>query len=404
LSDIAMDMVNAYLATFDEYEVRDPALQEALQALKGKMTQFARDNSDPMAFYGKFAESGLQEEYTALIEKVAMASLADERNAEGYGVDGAADGGAEDDGQDAGGAADGGQGPGGPGSDEMADSGRSTGDLGASGSMDSGRSAGDRRAGAGVDPLEISVRDYLAQYRVPYEEVKKAGYRKNGEKAYENLFAVADRTDNMLDAQIIIEEERLMWHIVKDDMLDVLRAGLEKVDPLQPAMNVALDKQIEVTEVADSAEELDYLLEKLEYDKIRLIAHAVTKMTLAAHIAVLLYTYCSSKMNTQVAGGQGKVGEGALRVMIAARDALRRTLHAMQRDFGMSFDDLLADESLKIWLLSPKNLDESGRTKTALNPKNYEAFREVVDEEILSDRSTIELLKRIPETAVWYGI
>ena len=352
-----MDMVNAYLATFDEYEVRDPALQEALQALKGKMTQFARDNSDPVAFYGKFAESGLQEEYTALIGKIAMASLADERSAEGYGIAGSADGGPE---------------AGGP--------------------------------GAGADPLDISVRDYLAQYRIPYEEVKKAGYRKNGEKAYENLFDVEDRTDNMLDAQIIIEEERLMWHIVKDDMLDVLRAGLEKVDPLQPAMNVALEKQIEVTEEADSAEELDYLLEKLEYDRIRLIAHAVTKMTLATHIALLLYTYCSSKMNAQLTGGQGKVGEGALRVMIAARDALCRTLHAMQRDFGMSFDDLLADESLKIWLLSPKNLDESGRTKAALNPKNYEAFREVVDEEILSDRSTIELLKRIPETAVWYGI
>lgn len=391
MSDIAMDMVNAYLATFDEYEVRDPALQEALQVLKGKMTQFARDNSDPVAFYGKFAESGLQEEYTALIGKVAMASLADERNAEGYGVAGSADGGRE-----AGGSAD---------SDRSADAGRSAGSGGSAGSS---RSADDGQEtggpGAGADPLDISVRDYLAQYRIPYEEVKKAGYRKNGEKAYEKLFAVENRTDNMLDAQIIIEEERLMWHIVKDDMLDVLRAGLEKVDPLQPAMNVALEKQIEVTEEADSAEELDYLLEKLEYDKIRLIAHAVTKMTLAAHIAVLLYTYCSSKINAQLTGGQGKVGEGDLRGMIAARDALRRTLHAMQRDFGMSFDDLLADESLKIWLLSPKNLDESGRTKAALNPRNYEAFREVVDEEILSDRSTIELLKRIPETAVWYGI
>lgn len=350
MSNIVMDMINGYLNTFNEYEVKDPDLQKDLEALKEKMLGFASDNQDPMTFYGKFTESGLQEEYTNLIGKIAMAALVQETQTPSSDAD------------------------------------------------------GDLVQDGGKDPLDISVEEFLDQYRIPYEEVKKAGGRENGEAAYEKLLAVAHRADNMLDAQIIMEEERLLWHIVKDDQLDILKASLGKMDPLQPAMNITLEKQIEVTDQAQGIEELDYLLEKMEYEKIQLIGHALTRMNLAIQVAFLLLAYNNSKHNVQMTGGEGRAGENALKVMVSARWALKEIFKLMARDFEMTFDDLLADEGLKIWLLNPKNIDDTGRTKKAMNPKNYEAYREIVYEDILTDKSIIEVLKRKTENPIWYEI
>lgn len=381
--EIVMGMVTGYLDAFKSYEIKDPALQDAVEQFSVKMKSFAQSNSDPVTFYEKFSSSGLEEEYMALIGKVAMAELAGEQA-------GAVDAQAADGDESAGDGDTGAAGQTGDGS---------AGDAGQTGTGQAG-AAGQTGGGA----PQMSVADYLEQYRVPYEEVKKAGGRANGEKAYENLLAVADRTDDMLEAQLIIEEERLLWHIVKDDQLDVLKASLVKTDPVQTATTVTLETQIDATEKADSAEELHYLIERLDYNRIRLVSHATTRITLAIYIANLLYAYCNSKMNTQVTGAQGSFGEQSLRIMISSRDALRGTLGAMERNFGMTFDDLLADEEMKIWLLNPQNIEETGRTKTALNPRNYEAFREVVHEEILPDKEIVELLLREVETAIWYGM
>jgi hypothetical protein len=78
----------------------------------------------------------------------------------------------------------------------------------------------------------ISVREFVEQYKPVYDEIKKAGYRIRGEKAYKNLFAVADRTDDMVEAHIIMEEERLLWKIVSEDSLDIFETILEAMDPL----------------------------------------------------------------------------------------------------------------------------------------------------------------------------
>lgn len=346
MSDITRGIVQGYLDAFDAYEIAGPSLQQQLDDLKRRMYAFAEANPDPSLFYAAFAESGLQEEYSALITRIAMA-----------GMDSA---------------------PAGGGSAET--------------------DCSDATAAA-----PLSVRDFVEQYRVPYDEVKKAGYRKRGRAAYEKIFALADRTDDQLEAQIIIEEERLLWKIVTADSLDIFEPILQALDPLQQATTVVLERHVEIYNSVQGSEELDYALERAEFEKIALVRHAASKMNAAAHLAFLLLGYCSSKLNTQQSGGQGEQGRKALQAMIAFRSAARRALRLLEEELSLTFDALLEEEGLKIWMLSPQNLDELGRIKESLHPQNYDVFREIVHNEILSDLSTVELLKQRPKKAIWYG-
>lgn len=346
MSDLIRGIVQGYLDAFDAYTITSPSLQQEVADFKEKMFAFAGANPDVTVFYEKFAQSGLQEEYSALVTRVAMAGM------------GTAD--------------------------------------------EEGRVKTDYSGTPAPPPL--SVRDYLEQYRLPYDEVKKAGYRKRAEAAYEKLFEVAERTEDMLDAQIIIEEERLLWKIVSEDSLDLFEPVLEALDPLQPAMTVTLEKHVELYKKAQSSEELDNALERLEYEKVPVLQRAVSNMTISTLLSSLFLDYCANKLNAQLSGGRGQQGKNALYAMIALRSALRRTLRFLEEDLGLTFDDLLADEGLKIWMLAPQNADELGRTKEALNPHNYDVYRDIVREEILSDLSPLDLLKQTPEKMVWLAL
>ena len=341
MSEMTRGFVQGYLDAFDAYEINGPALQQQVDELRKKMYAFDDAHAEPTQFYGRFAESGLQEEYSALIARVAMASM------------GSAD---------------------------------------AEGNVKTDCS--DTPA-----PAPLSVRDFVEQYRVPYEEVRKAGYRKRGEAAYEKILALADEVDDMLDAQIIMEEERLLWNIVSWDSLDIFEPILQALDPLQPTTTVVIERYVQLYREVQGSEELDYALERLEFERVAAVLQATGRMNAAAHLAFQLLGYCSSKLNAQRSGG----GQKDLRIMIGFRSAARRALRLLDEELGMTFDDLLADEGLKIWLLSPQNVDELGRIKESLHPQNYDLFKDIVDNEILSDLSILQLLKRRPEKAIWYG-
>lgn len=344
MADITREIVQGYLAVFDSYVIQSSSLKQQMEELKERMLSFAAVNSDPVVFYAKFAESNLQEEYSALITKVAMASM----------------GNADEDGNVI----------------DYSDTPPAT---------------------------PMCVREFVEQYRSSYNEVKKAGYRKRGEAAYESIFAVADRTEDMLEAQIIFEKEGLLWKIANEDGLDIFEPVLEALDPLQPAQTAAIRKQVDIYREAQGSEELFYSLERAELDKLTIVRQETSRITLIAQLAYLLLGYAASKLNTQLTGGQGEEGHQSLRKMVSLRRALRRTLTLLKDDLGLSFEALLGDEGLKIWLLSPQNADELGRVKEALNPQNYNVYKELVHNEILSEISIPELLKQESGAMLWYG-
>lgn len=342
MSEITRGIIQGYLEAFRAYQISDAVLQKELKELEEKMEAFAGANTDIATFYSKFAESGLQEEYSALISKVAMAGLDSPVEVEKSYENGAVS-------------------------------------------------------------SPPSVKDFLEQYRTSYEEVKKAGYRKRGEAAYERLLAVADQTDDMLDAQIIMEKERLLWKIVSEDALDIFEPILQAMDPLQQAVTITIQNQVEAHKQAGGSEELDYLTARQELENLFVARQATSKINITAQLATLLIGYSASKLNTQLSGGQGEQGKKNLMAMISQRAALRRLLTLLKDEFGLTFENLLADEGLKIWMLSPESVDEIGRIKIALNPQNYEVFKAIINNDILQDIPTAELLKQTAENMVWYG-
>lgn len=344
MSNLNRDTIQGYLTIFKDYQPMHPDLQAQVDDLGRRMYALADAHSDPMAFFQAFSQSGLQEEYSALMGKVVMASMGTA----------AADGTVKTDYSDT------------------------------------------------PAPEVFSVRQYLEQYRIPYEEVKKAGYRKRGERAYEELLALADETEDMQEAQLQIEERRLLWKIVKEDSLDIFQPILEAMDPLQ-AESLPLEKHVEVYLESDGDEALTYGLELAENEKALLVGRAMSRVQLTVLLAGILMDYQANKLTAQRSGGQGPTGQNAVRQMIALRLAAQKTLGLLASDFQMTFADLIQEPALMIWLLVPKNADELGRFKVTLHPQNIRAMEDLVGE-IQSGLTTLELLKRENDPVLWYAL
>lgn len=344
MSNLNRDTIQGYLTIFKDYQPMHPDLQAQVDDLGRRMYALADAHSDPMAFFQAFSQSGLQEEYSALMGKVVMASMGTA----------AADGTVKTDYSDT------------------------------------------------PAPEVFSVRQYLEQYRIPYEEVKKAGYRKRGERAYEELLALADETEDMQEAQLQIEERRLLWKIVKEDSLDIFQPILEAMDPLQ-AESLPLEKHVEVYLESDGDEALTYGLELAENEKALLVGRAMSRVQLTVLLAGILMDYQANKLTAQRSGGQGPTGQNAVRQMIALRLAAQKSLGLLASDFQMTFADLIQEPALMIWLLVPKNADELGRFKVTLHPQNIRAMEDLVGE-IQSGLTTLELLKRENDPVLWYAL
>ena len=337
-------MVKGYLDGFDMYQISSPPLQQQVDDYKKRLKNFADSISDIAVFYPKFAESGLQEEYSALITKVAMAGMG---NA-------GADGNAKTD-----------------------------------------------QLGASSAPV-ISVRDFLEQYRASYDEIKKAGYRKRAEAAYEKIFAVADRTSDMLDAQIILEQERLLWNIVPADSLDIFAPILEAMDPLQQVFLTNLELNTEAYQKAQSAEELEYLLEKIEYEVLVSACHFNSRLTVIGSLSYVIMMYDATRIDAAYVGRWADDGKFHA-VMLNWRNGVLRTLDFLKKELGMTVDDVFADDPWKIWLLTPSGVDDLGRIKESLHYHNFDVIRDYINNEMLNGLAPSEILKREPENVFWWG-
>ena len=330
MNDMIRDAINGYLDIFNGYSITDSKLQAEVDDYKKRLISFGNDNSDITTYYQKFAESGLQEEFTSLITKVAMASMNQ--------------------------------------ANESTDSNSNETDV-------------------------MSVQAFVEQYRTGYDEIKKAGYRKRAEKAYEDIFEVANRTDDMIEAQLIFEKERLLWNIVTTDSIDIFEATLQAMDPLQPSTTKNLLLQLEAYRKAQSDEELTFLVETQEIQLQTIVEKEKVKILIATMLSSLLMKYFKNKVDIWKWEKEIEV-KGAISGIILLRHAIKRTLKFMKDNLDMSFDDLLKDEGMKIWLLLPTPVDDFGRIKTSLHSSNYQIYQDIVHNEIEKELSIEDILLR----------
>ena len=343
MDDIIRSMISGYTDAFDAYPISGENLRLEVIEFKRKMTAFAESNNDITTFHQRLSQSGLQEEYMQLITKAVMASSGS-ANEEGEVKTDYSD----------------------------------------------------------HETPQTTVKEFVEQYRSAYNSVKSAGYRTRAEAAYEAIFDVANCTDDMLEAQLIFEKERLLWNISAQDALDIFEPVLEAMDPLQPSTSATLKLQIAAYKKATSEEELISLIEKNEYPKIIILQHEISKITIAALLSFLLFEYCSSKQDVWEWRKDIQAQAGVSGI-VSLKKAIRRVLNFLKEDWGISYTELFNDESIKIWLLLPAPADTLGRIKTSLTPKNLTAFREIIETEILPDISVTEILTRIAESEIYFN-
>ncbi|MBE6014812.1 MAG: hypothetical protein E7241_05555 [Lachnospiraceae bacterium] len=248
----------------------------------------------------------------------------------------------------------------------------------------------------------ISVKDFLEQYRPAYDEVKKAGYRKRGEAAYEKLFDVANRTSDMVEAQLIMEKERLLWKIVSEDSLDIYETILEAMDPLYEAVTYPISQFVEIYKKANGEEELIYELELAKQRIPAGVQKGVTRIFLAALLGSNILFYAKGKYKLREWASDTSAQEG-LSSMIACRSNIRAFIKMIKEQFDWTFEDMISDEFTKLWLLNPRGLDALNRIKRILDPRNLDAYKEIVAE-CLSDKTIEDILMTESTYVVYFDL
>ncbi len=250
-------------------------------------------------------------------------------------------------------------------------------------------SSGDAEESKSVSEKKLpTVKEFLEQYRPSYNAVLNGGFRLRAQKAYENIFAVAERTEDLLEMNIILEKEKLLWKIVTEDLLDIYEPILAATDPLNTGVVKQFEKLMHICASAESDEELSFRTDIAVQENQKFQYCFISRITAPIILsgAILGYILCKIKFRTW------QQPQSDLLALIAQRQAVRNTYELFQNTFGWDFEYFVNDEWMKLWLLVPVNLDINGRIRQVLDPQNIEVMREILFNEVLTDKSIEDIL------------
>ena len=334
---IIQQTISGYTGVFAAFTISDEKRKNDVESFITELDGLGESCSDVMDFMTKFSSSGLQQKYSDLIASIASPA------------------------------------PTGGGPEE-----------------------GENFSGKKLP----TVKEFLEQYRPSYNAVVNGGFRFRAQKAYENIFAVAGRTEDLLEMNIILEKERLLWKIVTEDLLDIYEPILAATDPLNIGMVKQFEKLMDISRSAESDEELSFRTDIASQENQKFNYCFMTRMTASLILskAILEYSLCKNKFRSWLNP------QSDLLLLIAQRQAVRRTYEFFQKAFGWDFDSFVNDEWMKIWLLMPISLDTNMRIKQVMDPQNIDAMRELLFNEILTDKSIDYLLLHEQQHVYYFAL
>ncbi len=330
--------IQGYTAVFDSFTISDPNLKAEIETFINDFNAVGENSSDIMDFMAKFPASGLQEKYSGLIAKASMPPA-----------------------------------------------------------VATQESTSQQEKPANSLP---TVSEFLEQYRESYNAVKGAGYRTRAEKAYENIFAVADRTTSLIEMNIILEEEQLLWKIVTEDLLDIYQTILDATDPLNLANVSRFEKMIKTISESTCQEELSYKTEVDVSINQQRTYSLITTIIIPSLLALTIMEYNKCKLLFRT----WQKPQEKLLMVISQRATVKKTYEFIKEKYGWDFDYLVNDEWMKVWLLGPVTVDVNARIRKSLDPQNIEAMRELLFDEILSDRTIDDILLTEQKNVVFFDL
>ena len=225
-------------------------------------------------------------------------------------------------------------------------------------------------------------------YRLVYEEIRPNA-REATNKAYEKLFEVEKRTDDLIEAQMIIEREKLILNTVIADYKELAEDFLKAADPNYEITSSVVKLSAETYVSASSLDEITYMGEIARGKADDIAVQNLVKIELMVQFMTLIYAWEHTKRKVREGGAH--IGEFA-QAMVVTREKTRSCYKFMSRDMGIDFDKIERTPFYRIMLLNPKGLDELWRIKKVMHPDNIKAAKYVLFKEILTDRSMEDIL------------
>ena len=233
-----------------------------------------------------------------------------------------------------------------------------------------------------------TVHEFLNNYRLVYEQIRPNARTATNE-AYEKLFDVENRTEDLFEAQMIIEREKLILNTVIADYKELAEDFLKASDPNFEITSSVVKLSALTYATATSLDEITYMGEIARGKADEIAVQNQIKMDIMMQLMTLIYTWEHAKR--KVREGGPLIGAFA-QSMVTTRERIRSYYHFLNQDMGLNFEKIEQSPFYRILLLDPKGLDELWRIKKVMHPDNIKATKYVLFEEILTEQSLEDIL------------
>lgn len=338
MDQIIKSIADGYTQQMDSYTGEDPELIREIEEWKADVYRLAEKHTDPNDFSQTMVQGPLFSRMTDLMYRISMADYM--KNQE----------------------------------------------------TDAGEGGENSRQSDSPAPLP-TIREFVDQYRPGYDEIRKARYRVRTIKAYEDVFAVADRTDSLLEGQLILEREGLLRKMTAINGREVGESLLEAMDPLFDATIATTEELVKAYRDFLCPEEVVYRGELIAYNAARRVAMGQAYIWLGTMWSLLTMEYQIGKEKLRHWHNDIDAKNG-YQLMVTRRGRMRQLYKAMEQVLGMTWDEMMDREFIKNQMLGPAGLDDFWRCKYTLPPENLVAIEEIVREEVMSDMTIPQILQR----------
>lgn len=339
------EFVDAYMnVLWESAEGKSRQLREEVENFEKKMLAAAEASGDPAAFAGSFMGSDLNTEYNSLIMKLATAAPAGQEG----------------------------------------DAANQSGSIGAE-ETGSAPSSG---------PAKTSVRDFVDQYRPQYEEIARPGFRKKTESLYEEIFKLAEITDDLLEAQLILEEEGWQRDIFLTSQRELLAAIMEAMDLADPTISARVIGDFKAICQASGPEEYIYYsaLNSIEADRKRQEALFTFECLLNLSLAITVYVQAKARIWDRPSD-KGLVSKAVTEMNFNRKKAVRAYDQLLK--LGIDDEKIRNSSLLSGYLMCATPIAGSlGKYKgTLFPPSAVDSYLSLYHEEIGSEKSLFECIK-----------
>lgn len=240
---------------------------------------------------------------------------------------------------------------------------------------------------------QITPVEFVAQYNTAYDAIRVHKHRVKAIRAYENLFELAGRSEDMLDFNIESERRNLLFKLSADDAVEQSEFLMEASDPLDKIAYPGHERRARDWEQAMSDADITFSSDFEQEQVARNASRETQRMAVITAIATVATEYVGLIIDLLSAANDRAV-RTALSGMIHKRREMRFLIDEILPAFGLDLDTVFEDKYYRRLLLAPTNLDATGRIKRCNHPQNIEAIKEIIKEEILADKSVTELVFR----------